>query len=151
MLEAMSAKMKKQPPHNTSKRRNWGLTCAWVTKALNSSLMPPDTVMSLNIPSSLEVNWQPHSVWKHTTQCQSKDHSQHSFKKMKKINNTNKKWCAVNSLKYNENVSMKFRIFSHFCTAPNHCFFVVVLFCCFLYSWDQSIITTVKWPLITER
>ena len=31
---------------------------------LNSSLVDCDSVMSLNMPSSLDVNWQPHSVWK---------------------------------------------------------------------------------------
>lgn len=29
---------------------------------LNSSIVELDTDMSLNIPSNLEVNWQPHSV-----------------------------------------------------------------------------------------
>lgn len=34
---------------------------------LNSSLVDCDSVMSLNMPSSLDVNWQPHSVWKENT------------------------------------------------------------------------------------
>lgn len=38
--------------------------CIWF---LNSSIVVLDTVMSLNIPSSLDVNWQPHSVCKQNT------------------------------------------------------------------------------------
>ena len=41
-------------------------TCECVMCALNSSIVVLETVMSLNIPSSFDVNWQPHST------CQSR-------------------------------------------------------------------------------